>query len=58
MPPLLLEVWLTNLSALARGWFPSEPPTAYKQPPRLATPTPNLGVVMELTCRHVLAAGS
>lgn len=42
---------------LASGDPPSEPPTAYRYPPRLATPTPSLGVDMEHICCHLLVLG-
>ena len=40
------------------GEVPSEPPTAYRKPPRTATATPSLLVLMEATRVHLFSFGS
>ena len=40
------------------GDVPSEPPTAYKNPPNTATATPSLLVLIEATRVHLFSFGS
>ena len=37
------------------GDVPSDPPTAYRNPPKTATATPNLLVLMDATLVHLFA---